>query len=61
MPLAMALKGKKLHPSDIEGIRIFVIANTVLDKITVYKEMPLKTTMAHQLPEQSLLTVLSVM
>jgi hypothetical protein len=40
MPLAMTWKGKKLHSSDIEGIKTFAMANKVLGKITmVYKQL----------------------
>jgi hypothetical protein len=35
MPLVMAWKGKKLYPSNIEGIKTFAMANKDLNKIVV--------------------------
>jgi hypothetical protein len=43
MPLAMVWKSKQLHPSGIEEIGTFVMANKVLGKIALtYREMPQK-------------------
>lgn len=39
MPLVMAWKYKKLHPSDIERIRTFTMANKALSNIAMaYRE-----------------------
>jgi hypothetical protein len=37
MPLTMTWKSNKLYPNGVEGIRIFTMANKVIDKnVVVY-------------------------